>query len=69
MPKSILSSSTLGAVIGQRVERAKVLISERKLTLAEVAAVAGFSDQSQFAKHFRRIVGCTPGRYGGIRQE
>jgi AraC-like DNA-binding protein len=26
----------------------------------EVAAQAGFSDQSQFSRHFKRLVGVTP---------
>ena len=31
--------------------------------LAAVAADAGFSDQSQFSHHFKRLVGVTPGRF------
>jgi AraC-like DNA-binding protein len=33
------------------------------LSLAVVAAHAGFSDQSQFSRHFKRLVGVTPGRF------
>jgi AraC-like DNA-binding protein len=33
------------------------------ISLAEVAARAGFSDQSQFSHHFKRFVGVTPGRF------
>jgi AraC-like DNA-binding protein len=33
------------------------------LSLAEVAARAGFVDQSQFSRHFKRLVGVTPGRF------
>jgi AraC family transcriptional regulator len=51
-------------VIMRRVERAKQLLQARTvLSLAEVAARAGFSDQSQFCHHFRRLVGVTPGRF------
>jgi AraC-like DNA-binding protein len=32
------------------------------LSLAEVAAHAGFSGQSQFSYHFKRHVGVTPGQ-------
>lgn len=32
---------------------------------AVAAREAGFSDQSRFGRHFERIVGTTPGRYGG----
>jgi AraC-like DNA-binding protein len=31
--------------------------------LAEVAFRAGFSDQSHFSSHFKRIIGATPGRF------
>jgi AraC-like DNA-binding protein len=31
--------------------------------LAEVAAHAGFSDQSQFSHHFKRLVGVSPGQF------
>jgi AraC family transcriptional regulator len=51
-------------VILRRVERAKQLLQQdRDLSLAEVAAHAGFSDQSQFSRHFKRIVGVTPGQF------
>ncbi|MDB5311146.1 MAG: AraC family transcriptional regulator [Gemmataceae bacterium] len=51
-------------VIARRVDRAKQLLQEsRDLSLAEVAAHAGFSDQSQFSHHFKRLVGVTPGQF------
>jgi AraC family transcriptional regulator len=51
-------------VITRRVERAKLLLQARTdLSLAEVAAQAGFSDQSQFSRHFKRLVGVTPGQF------
>jgi AraC family transcriptional regulator len=51
-------------VILRRVERAKQLLQGRgDLSLAEVAACAGFSDQSQFSRHFKRLVGVTPGQF------
>jgi AraC family transcriptional regulator len=51
-------------VIARRVERAKQLLKTASdFSLVEVAAHAGFSDQSQFAHHFKRIVGVTPGQF------
>jgi AraC family transcriptional regulator len=51
-------------VILRRVERAKELLQARTgLSLAEVAAHAGFSDQSQFSHHFKWLVGVTPGQF------
>ena len=50
-------------VILRRVEQAKHLPQAGTgLSAAEVAACAGFSDQSQFTLHFKRLVGVTPGQ-------
>src|SRR5262249_10936665 len=47
-------------VIARRVERAKQFLQAgTDLPLAEVALHAGFSDQSQFCQHFKRLVGVT----------
>jgi AraC family transcriptional regulator len=52
-------------VIQRRVERARQLLQAgTALSLAEVAAEVGFSDQSQFSRHFKRLLGVTPGRFG-----
>ena len=51
-------------VIARRVEQAKQLLQAgTDLSLAEVALHAGFSDQSQFSHHFKRLVGVTPGQF------
>jgi AraC family transcriptional regulator len=50
-------------VIARRVERAKHLLQGGRLSVAEVSARAGFSDQSQFCHHFKRIVGITPSQF------
>jgi AraC family transcriptional regulator len=51
-------------VILRRVERAKHLLrAGTDLSLAEVAARAGFYDQSQFSHHFKRLVGVTPSQF------
>jgi AraC family transcriptional regulator len=51
-------------VIARRVERAKHLLQGGSaFSLAEVAVHAGFSDQSQFCQHFKRLVGVTPGQF------
>jgi AraC family transcriptional regulator len=48
-------------VITRRVERAKELLRDRdRLPLAEVAVETGFSNQSHFTHHFKRLVGVTP---------
>jgi AraC family transcriptional regulator len=51
-------------VILRRVERAKQLLqAAADLSLAEVALHAGFSDQSVFCLHFKRLVGVTPRQF------
>ena len=51
-------------VILRRVERAKQLLQTGSdFSLAEVAAHAGFSDQSQLSRHFKRLVGVTPRQF------
>ena len=51
-------------VIARRVERAQHLLrADGELGLADVALRAGFSDQSKFSFHFKRMVGITPRRF------
>ena len=51
-------------VLDRRVERAKQFLQTGSdISLAEVAAEAGFSDQSQFSHHFKRLIGVTPGQF------
>ncbi len=47
-------------VIHCRIERAKMLLLQNKLKISEVASIVGFADQSQFTRHFKRILGVTP---------
>jgi AraC family transcriptional regulator len=51
-------------VIARRVERSKQFLQgDGELPLVQVTLRAGFSDQSQFARHFKRLVGVTPGQF------
>lgn len=47
-------------VIHCRIERAKMLLLQSKLKISEVASIVGFADQSQFTRHFKRLLGVTP---------
>jgi AraC family transcriptional regulator len=47
----------------KRFERARHLISNPDVSLAQVAIDAGFSDQSHLNRVFRRFTGMTPGQY------
>ena len=50
-------------IISCRIERAKYLIRQNKLSLAEIATQVGFVDQSHLHRHFKRLVGVTPKTY------
>lgn len=47
-------------VIRCRVERAKELLLQGKLGIADIATEVGFTNQSHLTRHFKRIVGVTP---------
>ena len=46
-----------------RIARAKELLA-RGVRASDVAPIVGFYDQAQLTRHFRRLVGTTPARYG-----
>ncbi len=47
-------------VIQRRVERAKALLADTDLTIAEVAGAVGFANQSHLAFHVGRLLGASP---------
>jgi AraC family transcriptional regulator len=49
--------------IERRIERAKILLRDPELSLANVALMVGFSSQSHLNDYFRRITGLTPARF------
>ena len=50
-------------VVTRRVERAQQLLRGSDFSLVDIAVSAGFSDQSKFSTHFRRVVGLTPRQF------
>ena len=50
-----------------RVDRAQSFLIESDMSIAEVARMCGFEDQSYFTKVFRKITGVTPKKYRGSR--
>lgn len=53
--------------VGRRLARARTLIG-RSMALADVAASAGFADQSHLTRHFSAQFGLTPGRWATLAQ-
>lgn len=47
----------------RRLERAKTLLREDRLTIAEIAHAVGFDDAGYFTRRFRAQNGITPGTY------
>lgn len=50
-------------LVEKRIERARDLLANSTMRLAEVALASGFSSQSSFTTTFRRLTGATPGRW------
>ena len=46
-----------------RIEKAKLLLKNRRLSIYDVCYEVGFGCQSHFTKVFRKYTGTTPGRY------
>ena len=47
----------------RRVERAQQMLTRTGLSLSEIAYATGFSDQGHLARHFRQMLGTTPGSF------
>ncbi len=50
-------------VLERQIERAKILLLTTPQSLNEVAFACGFANQSHFTRHFKAIVGVTPGHF------
>ncbi|WP_235011163.1 AraC family transcriptional regulator [Photobacterium aquimaris] len=50
-------------ILQKRLQLAKQLLQESKLTLADIAQICGFAGQSSFSQAFRRLCGISPARY------
>jgi AraC family transcriptional regulator len=47
----------------RRLERARMLLADDTMPLAELALECGFANQAHFTAAFSREVGISPGRY------
>jgi AraC-like DNA-binding protein len=50
-------------LVRRRVQRAQDMLASTDLSLSDVAFATGFSDQSHLTRHFRQLVGVTPGQF------
>jgi AraC family transcriptional regulator len=51
-------------VLRRRVEEAKQLLKKSQMSTLEVALACGFAHQGHLSRHFKRIVGTTPKKFG-----
>lgn len=49
--------------IARRIDRARLLLAETDLPIADIALIVGYGDQSQFGVAFRKSVGVSPLAY------
>lgn len=61
--KRLFGQTPMQLVAKTRVEAAARLLAQRELSLAQVAAACGYSDQSAFTRQFKAITGATPAHY------
>lgn len=61
--RSVVGESPYHFVLGRRIERARQLLRNTALPLAEIALSLGFADQAHFSTTFRRRTGHTPSAF------
>ncbi|MFB2893512.1 helix-turn-helix domain-containing protein [Aerosakkonemataceae cyanobacterium BLCC-F50] len=61
--KQSMGVSPYQYVLRHRIDKAKQLLKQRKLTITDVALECGFANQTHFTKHFRKLTGTTPRAY------
>ncbi len=61
--KDELGMTLIDYLSKMRIEKAKALLSNEEVSIAQIAQDVGFSDQSYFTKVFKKIEGCTPRSY------
>ncbi|HIK16432.1 MAG TPA: helix-turn-helix transcriptional regulator [Leptolyngbyaceae cyanobacterium M33_DOE_097] len=50
-------------ILQRRLNRAKYLLRSSELSIVEIAAQAGFCDQSHLTRYFKRMIGVTPKQF------
>jgi len=65
--KRLFDRTPMQLVARTRAEAAARLLARRELSLAQVAAACGYSDQSAFTRQFKAAVGATPALYRASR--
>ncbi|MEA5617120.1 AraC family transcriptional regulator [Cronbergia sp. UHCC 0137] len=61
--RQIFGTTVFGYLHDHRMEQAKQMLAEQKLTVAQVAHAVGYSHLSHFAAAFRKKIGVNPSAY------
>lgn len=61
--KKITGKTTLQYIHFYRLERAKDLLQQSKLSISEVAYQTGFKSPSHFSQVFSRVIGISPSKW------
>lgn len=61
--KSCMNQSVSAYITELRVEHAKYLLSNSKMTVSEIASELGYNDVNYFCRIFKRNTGMSPGEY------
>lgn len=54
-------------ILQRRIDKAKYLLHQSELSIAEIAFRVGFCDQSHFTRCFKRLMGMTPKQFLSVR--
>lgn len=61
--RAIVGRSPIEYLTGLRIERAKLLLSDHRLSVKEIAVQCGFEDPNHFSKVFSRVDGAPPSQF------
>lgn len=61
--KDEFGTTLMDCISKVRIDKAKRLLDNGEISIAQIAQEVGFSDQSYFTKVFKKIEGCTPKIY------
>lgn len=64
--KAEIGESIIDYFIDLKIERAKLMISEGKLTFTEIASNLGYDNPNYFSRLFKKRVGITPTEYSNL---
>ena len=64
-----MGQSVHAYVMERRVQRARALLLDKRMTISEVALETGFAHQSHLARWMRRLLGVTPSEIAGLERD